>query len=305
LHHLNLKPIAQASFSKPTPTEYSASFGIETENLCGKRRWIAIGAAEEAWKQLKSSIDDIIQENQRAIFKSLNVIPTIGRSCWIMGYRQESAHPTAVLRCSKQRVLQRLAKLIQKSGILREAKFHMLTFIASFDVLYDKLYVFTTQLGRSSLHSPSFCGAKVCSKDLDRSATLGGILTVDHKLHGLTVAHVCTGNKFPKALENIKFRYQFYDDQASYDELSFANNGSESSGYPSGDESSTDEDMEELSETGIQRGREDELVLNSKTSGGPGKNPCLPIFYCVIATLTSSNQTALPTRLWSSIYYLR
>ncbi|PMD35088.1 hypothetical protein L207DRAFT_638536 [Hyaloscypha variabilis F] len=168
----------------------------ELESLCLKRqrRWAAVGTAKKMWTEsLKGVVDSAIDEHHQAIFRGFSVRPAISRTCWMIGYQPENAHPTAVIGCSKAKVLNRLAMFIHKSGIFMQAKFKMMTFCSSIDILYGNILISREGPLDSSGNRYSLCGAEVTCPELDRVATLGGVITLGGTTYGLTVAHVCAG----------------------------------------------------------------------------------------------------------------
>lgn len=207
------------TFKKPTPPEYTTSFGIqlpvnELLDQNGSRRWIAIGEAAKVWRDsLQESIGNIIRENHQTIFDGLSVLPTISRCCWIIGCTKDYAHPTAVIMSSKKRVLKRIAGYVERSRILKEVNFRILIICTLFDVLYGVLQVSMYETADAEEGLAGVCGAKVYSKSSGRLATLGGVITLGGKMYGLTVAHVCMGEALPQPSERTKPRKLYFQDE--------------------------------------------------------------------------------------------
>lgn len=228
--------------SSPTAPEYSDSVGAELPTnpslgLKGYRRWIAIGRAAEVWQHsLQESIDGIIQENHHTIFRGLSVRPTISRCCWMVGISIDLAQSTAVITSSRQRVLKRLVAYIKRSGILEGPKFRLLTFQSSLDIFYGTLQVSIYKDVDAKESQASLCGAQVYSTDSERLATLGGVIMLDDEMYGLTVAHVCAGETFPRSHRRMPGNLQFHNDERCETQLSW-NDSIPSSDQESGDES--------------------------------------------------------------------
>lgn len=108
------------------------------------------------------------------------------------------AQPIAVIMSSRQEVLKRIVGYIKKSGILEKAKFRMLTFQSLLDVFHGTLQVSIYEAIDARKRLASLCGAQVYLNDSRRLATLGGIIMLNGKMYGLTVAHVCAGKTFPR-----------------------------------------------------------------------------------------------------------
>jgi hypothetical protein len=111
----------------------------------------------------------------------------------MIGHKPENADPAAVIVCSKERALSRLAMFIHKSGIFTQAKFKMMTFCSSIDILFANVLISREGALNALGNRYSLCGAEVTCPELDRVATLGGVITVGDTNYGLTVAHVCAG----------------------------------------------------------------------------------------------------------------
>ncbi|RFU25929.1 hypothetical protein B7463_g10398, partial [Scytalidium lignicola] len=88
-----------------------------------------------------------------------------------------------------------------------------MTFCSDFDVVYlGESSGNSLDYEMASFKSTSLCGSEVSSQFFDRTATVGGIVAVDRKYYGLTVAHVCIGDAFPPETDLTTGRVEFYDE---------------------------------------------------------------------------------------------
>jgi hypothetical protein len=244
---------------EPTSARFSDSFGDQLSDIGNRSRWVLVGSACSLWhKEILPLIDELLRENTAKIYKGWGVgdDATI-RHCWMTGYNKACSRPTVVICCNIKGILKKSMRVILRDGRLKKVGFELMG-LATGDL---KLATMTQGHGvrltstaeADALGTPrNLCGAGIVVDGSSRRATIGGVIIIDGKYYGLTVAHALTdGNTIDVGPEILKTDLQFLDSSWA-------------------DESSSDDDSDSL-ETSTQMER-DYCTIPWKTLMGSIEN---------------------------------
>lgn len=199
----------------PTDARYIDSFGQQLSDIVGLKRWVLAGTALKAWEEtpegLRQRLDELIRENEGAIYKGYKVRSmSEGRHCWMMGLDVDKARPTVVICCDVPLILKRTMHIINQHKFLRSRGFglkgvprsdvrlvtdcppHDLQLLAATDAPQSRetsTQLITFGVDENYQAPPiSLCGVEI-KIDQNRSATIGGGIVLDGQYHAITVAH--------------------------------------------------------------------------------------------------------------------
>lgn len=188
--------------TQPTNQQYQNSFAQQLSDLGGFCRWALAGSALITWEGedprdgLRCRIDELVDEHEGEIYRGRSVrCDATTRHCWMLGPDIAHAHPTVVISHNDEAILKRTMRVILRPKILKSKGFQ-LKGCPNCD-----LELLTVDSKARLIHHVdefgqglpiSLCGAELEVINPVRSATLGGIIILDGKYYGVTVAHAFT-----------------------------------------------------------------------------------------------------------------
>ena len=216
-----LKHKAGITTSEATKECFQHSFGVKLSDIGGQNRWVLAGFALQTWQEdLKERIDELIRENEGEIYKGWSIRDTsMARHCWMLGYERRCAYPTVVISCNISAILRRIMRIIFRHDILKPKGFQLKGFPACDLRLLTMATSHQQREGTVKVNLKSLwgsletlCGTEILVQGSDKPATLGGVIMLDDKYYGLTVAHVFpTENAASAEPQVIEQLTQLYD----------------------------------------------------------------------------------------------
>jgi hypothetical protein len=186
-----IQTLKQKIVVKPTNARFKDSFGDQLSNISNRSRWVLIGSANTLWHdKIRPFIDELLRENGAEILKGWSVgDPATIRHCWMVGYNKDFSHPTVVICCNIKGILKRSMKVIIEDGQLKREGFELKGLLTRDLTLTQGRGVRLASAFEVENTPRGLCGAGITIDGSSRHATIGGVIIIDGKYFGLTVAH--------------------------------------------------------------------------------------------------------------------
>jgi hypothetical protein len=227
-----------------TPVLNSTYFGDEIPNDRAKSQgwtiWDMRGKPREIWEtNIHPRVKEVLERYATELCRKARVQPVAGLHGWITGKSKSTACPTIVIICRDRHYRNVARSLIRDRGLIdllvEENIFFKVMALACFIGRPAKSWVNRSVFSSEKEIGPSIFGLSIRVPSSDGTevskARLGGLVFLDERPYGMTVAHVFEGQHGQEPPSAIEFSDSDTDEEEDGDwgwsASSSSDNGSE------------------------------------------------------------------------------
>lgn len=200
--HLFGQAISKTYWQSLSRNERAACIGHPwTSKIGSKYAWDVSGCIKEKWNtDIYPEMKRVCAANSLAIYKTTATHYQCSYHLYLLcsSSMQEKAYPTIVTKCQDYKIASRALRIIKEHHSLESIKRLGFKYMAVSEklVLAAGGYPTSSEEHQAMDQFRSLCGSRVLVSPLPatpmskwRQATIGGVITLDDRYYGLTVAH--------------------------------------------------------------------------------------------------------------------